>query len=747
MKIQLLVYWASGMGFNNTPWLDLFQQSESFELIDERMWEEIRSSPLVVNLDSCVPPCAAALAAAAAAAGGGGGGSGGNSGSGGGSGGIAQGGGGGSGSGGMSIRWLYQGRFRQSSIVTSHALASLDTGTIYKYVPHYDRAVIEWLRSLVPESGLQGRIRELTNTFDTKTTCGVHIRRNDALKGPLKKKVVMTTDDAYFERHIDKHMRLGNRVYLATDDQRLWDTYRSRYGDKIIGQEISRREYEHGEVKNGQRDALVDLFCLSACKEVLGTSHSNFSLVARMLRESGNRRMFDLILVDEKTSPPLAASSVSSASASLSSASTTSSTGTNTTSVMLESSSAQRYLHRMVRVASVFTFVHEKNVVPARFLLETLNFFEPGMHVFFFLQCPPGRTVDYVDVARYPKISVTVVRVMNRDMQAQISHCLDKSVNTMYIDPSVFLINPLPYIPSDCDFMGNTEDTVFFVTGVASYRTMPHQQIFDGGLFVDVESTTSRLNRLYHDCEDPFRAFGRKTRFVQQMSVVVTGPELDKSRAILLRSLEVAVEFEPLHHKLLDTIREGVMNDYSRFFAIRRGLFSFRHDVFNEKNNTMLNEVNAMKSFERTLEISRTTYNFLRDHVLFVCDGARATTCAQIAAAAAQLSACLPLPAAGKVLVYWNERHTSPYNILEDKLLSDLHFVSEAEYRTITRHMAYTVLCTTGCLASPPAHVSFDSAVEMGPTMDLAAILRGVMREKNTLVMVYSDEPIVITTE
>ena len=659
----------------------------------------------------------------------------------------------------MSIRWLYQGRFRQSSIVTSHALASLDTGTIYKYVPHYDRAVIEWLRSLVPESGLQGRIRELTNTFDTKTTCGVHIRRNDALKGPLKKKVVLTTDDAYFERLIEKHMRIGNRVYLSTDDQRLWDSYRTRYGDKILGQEIFRREYEHGEVKNGQRDALVDLFCLSACKEVFGTSHSNFSLVARLLRESGNRRMFDLILVDEKSCPAAPTTTTTTASgasrASGASPSVATAAGSSTVSVTLDlPPTSHRYLHRMVRVASVFTFVHEKNVVPARFLLETLNFFEPGMPVFFFLQCPPGRTMDYVDAAKYPKISLTVVRVTSRDMQAQISHCLDKSVNAMYIDPSVFLMNPLPYLPSDCDFMGNGEDTVFFITGVASYRTMPHQQqMFDGGLFVDAESTISRLNRLYHDCEDPFRAFGRKTRFVQQMVLVsaaaVGEVDVDKNRAILLRSLEVAVEFEPLYQKLLDTIREGMMDDYSRFFAIRRGLFSFRHDVFNEKNNTLLNEVNAMKSFERTLEISRTSYNFLRDHILVVCDSASASTCARNAAAAAQLSSRLSMPiGGGRVLVYWNERHTSPHNILEDdRLLSGLHFISEAEYRTITRHMAYTVLCTTGCLASPPVHVNFDSAVEMGPTMDLAAILRAVAREKNTLVMVYSDVPIEISSD
>jgi hypothetical protein len=307
--------------------------------------------------------------------------------------------------------------------------------------------------------------------------------------------------------------------------------------------------------------------------------------------------------------------------------------------------------------------------------------------------------------------------------------------------------------------MGNAEDTVFFISGgVASYRTMPlhRQQMFDGGLFVDAESTISRLNRLYHDCEDPFRAFGRKTRFVQQMwssSAAVGEADMDKNRAILLRTLEVAVEFEPLHHKLLDTIREGVMDDYSRFFAIRRGLFSFRHDVFNEKNNTLLNEVNAMKSFERTLEISRTSYNFLRDHILVVCDSPSASTCARNAAAAVQLSSRLPvtIPMGDgrvRVLVYWNERHTNPHNILEDDgLLGALHFISEAEYQTITRHMAYTVLCTTGCLASPPAHVSFDSAVEMGPSLDLASIVRAIAREKNTLVIVYSDVPIDIDEE
>jgi hypothetical protein len=115
LKLPLLVYWCTSRGFNETPWLDLFQKPDNFELIDETQWEAIRCQS--VNLDTVLPFLDEKKS---------------NS--------------------NFSIKWLYQGRFRQVSIITGFTLTQLDSGAIYKFIPYYDKVVTEWIKQFKIQS-------------------------------------------------------------------------------------------------------------------------------------------------------------------------------------------------------------------------------------------------------------------------------------------------------------------------------------------------------------------------------------------------------------------------------------------------------------------------------------------------------------------------------------------------------------------------------------------------------------------
>ena len=126
----------------------------------------------------------------------------------------------------------------------------------------------------VPTSEIQETIDSLTSHF-SEHVVGMHIRRTDNVKS------IQQNDVDDFLRCMDKRLHDSPNVmfYVATDDRAVKQTMINRYGDRII---FHPAKLERTSLQ-GMKDAVVDLWCLSQTKEIIGSYHSSYSEIAAQL--------------------------------------------------------------------------------------------------------------------------------------------------------------------------------------------------------------------------------------------------------------------------------------------------------------------------------------------------------------------------------------------------------------------------------------------------------------------------------
>jgi len=121
---------------------------------------------------------------------------------------------------------------------------------------------------------IREKIGLITKKFTAHTT-GVHIRRLDH---------VISIQYSPIELFINKmRAELDNqkntKFFLCTDDAEVEKAIIAVFGDKIITYE---KELSRQTIK-GMQDALVDLYCLSSTKKILGSYWSSYSDIASRL--------------------------------------------------------------------------------------------------------------------------------------------------------------------------------------------------------------------------------------------------------------------------------------------------------------------------------------------------------------------------------------------------------------------------------------------------------------------------------
>lgn len=126
----------------------------------------------------------------------------------------------------------------------------------------------------VPTMEIQEAINALTSLFSDHVV-GVHIRRTDNVQSIRKNDV----DD--YLRCMDQRIATCPAVvfYLVTDDKALKQRMINRYGDRII---FHPAILERTSLQ-GMKDAVVDLWCLSMTKEIIGSYHLSYSDTAAEL--------------------------------------------------------------------------------------------------------------------------------------------------------------------------------------------------------------------------------------------------------------------------------------------------------------------------------------------------------------------------------------------------------------------------------------------------------------------------------
>lgn len=125
-----------------------------------------------------------------------------------------------------------------------------------------------------PAKELQKVIKGYKDLF-SNNTIGIHIRRTDnanAIKySPLSGFL------NFMENEIEKDPK--TKFFLATDSPQVNKAVYDKYGKHIISHDKDLNR----NTEKGIKDALIDIYCLSNCKKILGSYHSSFSHVASQL--------------------------------------------------------------------------------------------------------------------------------------------------------------------------------------------------------------------------------------------------------------------------------------------------------------------------------------------------------------------------------------------------------------------------------------------------------------------------------
>lgn len=110
-------------------------------------------------------------------------------------------------------------------------------------------------------------------------TVGVHIRRTDHTWS------ITNSPDELFIKKVEEEIEAhaDTKVYLATDSNQVKDTFRLRFGNRIM----TPMEEANRDSISGIRGGLVDMYTLAATNIIYGSAGSTFSLMAAKLGGTG----------------------------------------------------------------------------------------------------------------------------------------------------------------------------------------------------------------------------------------------------------------------------------------------------------------------------------------------------------------------------------------------------------------------------------------------------------------------------
>ena len=133
------------------------------------------------------------------------------------------------------------------------------------------------LSRLMPCTDVQQKIDEICKNFND-FTIGVHIRRTDHQQAIKYSPIELFINKMNAE--ID--LQTDSVFFLCTDDVEVENELKAIFKEKIIAypKEFSRQNV------TGMQDAMIDLFCLSKTKKILGSFWSSFSEIASALNHT-----------------------------------------------------------------------------------------------------------------------------------------------------------------------------------------------------------------------------------------------------------------------------------------------------------------------------------------------------------------------------------------------------------------------------------------------------------------------------
>ena len=123
----------------------------------------------------------------------------------------------------------------------------------------------------IPVEIVRQKVEKYVSMFSTNTI-GIHIRRTDNVRA-----IQMSPVELFMEKAEEEFSNNNNtKIFLATDDEYVKKTFKSRFADKII---TSMNLADRNSII-GIQDGLAELYTLARTSKIYGSAWSSFSEIA-----------------------------------------------------------------------------------------------------------------------------------------------------------------------------------------------------------------------------------------------------------------------------------------------------------------------------------------------------------------------------------------------------------------------------------------------------------------------------------
>ncbi|MEM1038853.1 MAG: hypothetical protein AAGI12_05230 [Pseudomonadota bacterium] len=150
---------------------------------------------------------------------------------------------------------------------------------------------------LVLKPELRSQIDAFADSVDIGSCIGLHIRRTDHVKDAVSQ-TGGYADDNQFMTQIEALIAqdVQARFFLATDNAETQQTFQDRFGERlVIYSSVPRSDALR---KTSLRHAIFDVYLLSKCQRIFGSTYSSYSQLAHHL--SGGRAPLEMLTARSK---------------------------------------------------------------------------------------------------------------------------------------------------------------------------------------------------------------------------------------------------------------------------------------------------------------------------------------------------------------------------------------------------------------------------------------------------------------
>lgn len=245
LKLPFYVYWTKSIGFDETQLTDLISVSD-LEFINEDVWNEHRPVSFQIDkrisgtsefkLDSTKEKKSESMA-----------------------------------------NLLMNKTFTKITAEVSNLPNWSFNDALVSKIPNHKKLYKKLVRSLSVSDKVKTESQQTLKLFDGDVL-GVHLRFGDAMDFRNPKHKLHTKDN--LKKIIDTCENHSGKVFVSTDDQEVLNMFKNKLSDKLLFRKKQFVESKLNAQKNGQFDAMVDLYLLSQTDYMLPTSPSSFGKFA-----------------------------------------------------------------------------------------------------------------------------------------------------------------------------------------------------------------------------------------------------------------------------------------------------------------------------------------------------------------------------------------------------------------------------------------------------------------------------------